>query len=425
MEDRTVVVTGLGVVSALGTGWRQMWEAVKAGKSGISEITQIPTEGQAVRFAAAVGDDFNPEEFVSKKELRRYDRNNVFGIAAAKMAVADAELDLGAEDCSRIGCLVSTGIGGISSFEHQCGVLAEKGPGKVSPFFIPSVIPNMTAGLVSIELGIHGFNYCVSSACATGSHTLSVAADMIRAGRADVAIAGGTEAPITPICLAGFASMRALSTNNDDYAHASRPFDAKRDGFVIGEGAGAVVLETLQHALARKAHIYAVLGGSGYSADAYHMTAPDPDGKGVQLAINMALKDAQVSADSVDYINAHGTSTPMGDAAETNAVKKVFGEHAYKLAISSTKSMLGHSLGAAGAVESIITILAVNYNIAPPTINYEYPDPECDLDYVPNVARQQKIEVALNNSFGFGGHNSVLVFKKYRGEGALSENEAH
>ena len=424
MEGRAVAVTGLGVVSALGTGWRSMWEAVKAGKNGISKITLIPTEDQAVHFAASVGDDFHPEEFVNKKELRRLDRHNVFGLAAAKMAVADAALNISEEDTSRIGCLMSTGVGGISSFEVQSAVLAAKGPSKVSPFFVCSIIPNMTAGLVAIDLGIHGFNYCVSSACATGSHSLAIAADMIRAGRADVAIAGGTEAPITPICLAGFSTMRALSTNNDDFAHASRPFDAKRDGFVIGEGAGALVLETLEHAVARKARIYAILAGSGYSSDAYHITAPDPNGHGVKLAINSALKDAGIGLDSINYINAHGTSTPTGDVAETNAIKKVFGDHAYKMAISSSKSMLGHSLGAAGAIESIITVLAVASNIAPPTINYEYPDPECDLDYVPNVARQMNIEVALNNSFGFGGHNSVLVFKKYRGEGAVTELEA-
>ena len=282
----------------------------------------------------------------------------------------------------------------------------------------------MTAGLVAIDLGIKGFNYSVSSACATGNHSLALAADMIRLGRADVALAGGTEAPITRMGLAGFSALRALSTCNEDYVHASRPFDAKRNGFVIGEGAGVLVLETLEHAQNRGAHIYAEVAGSGCSADAYHIVAPDPEGNGARQAMHLALEDGGISINEVDYINAHGTSTPAGDAAETKAIKNLFGKHAYEMAISSSKSMLGHALGAAGAIESVITALSVAYDIAPPTINYEYPDPACDLDYVPNVARKCPIEIALNNSFGFGGQNSVLAFRKYRGPGAVTAEQA-
>lgn len=424
MKGKTVVITGLGVISALGVGWQKMWEAVKAGKNGVQRITRFPTDNQRVSFAATVGDDFDPGQYISRKELRRIDRHNVLGLAAAKMAVADAGLDINEENSQRVGCLVSTGVGGVGSFENQCIVFEDKGPSKISPFFVCSIIPNMTAGLVAIDLGIKGFNYCVSSACATGSHSLALAADMIRLGRADVALAGGTEAPVTRMALAGFAVLHALSTSNDDYLHASRPFDAKRNGFVIGEGAGVLVLETLEHAQSRGAHIYAELAGSGCSADAYHMVAPDPEGGGAQQAMRLALADGDIACEEVDYINAHGTSTPAGDAAESKAIKNLFGQHAYDIAVSSSKSMMGHALGAAGAIESVITALAVAYNIAPPTINYECPDPECDLDYVPNVARKRNIEIALNNSFGFGGQNSVLAFRKYRGPGAVTAEQA-
>ncbi len=416
MSDRTVVITGLGAVSALGVGWPALWEAVKAGKSGVSMVTRFPTENYATRFAAQVGDDFKPEDYVDRKLLRRIDRHNVFGIVAARMAFADSKLEVNEENSHRIGCMVSTGVGGIATLEEQHIILREKGPSKVSPYFIISLIPNMTAGIIAIELGLRGPNLCTASACATGLHSITVAADMIRMGRADAMLAGGTEAPILPMGLSGFGALRALSTNNEDFQHASRPFDAKRDGFVIAEGSAVLVLETLEHALKRNAHIYAIVAGSGSSADAYHITAPDPEGNGVQRAIRLALEDANLPLESVDYINAHGTSTHAGDIAETKAVKNVFGEHAYKLAISSSKSMLGHAFGGAGAIEALITALAVQDNIAPPTINYEYPDPECDLDYVPNVARKMKIDVALSNSFGFGGQNCVLVLKKYKGE---------
>jgi 3-oxoacyl-[acyl-carrier-protein] synthase II len=410
-DEQTVVVTGLGVISPVGTGWEEFWQSLLAGRSGVRPISRFDPDGLATRIAAEVP-EFDPTQYMSRKDARRMDRHCQFAVAAAGLALADSGLQVTPENAHRIGACIGTGIGGIITFEEQHRTLMERGPDKISPFFIPMLIPNMASGLVSIHYGLKGPSFGVVSACATGANSIAGAMDLIRSGRADVVLAGGTEAGITPLGVGGFCAMRALSTRNDDPQAASRPFDARRDGFVMGEGAGILVLESLAHARARGARIYAELAGYGTSADAYHITNPDPQGRGAVQAMEMALAEAGVDRDEIDYVNAHGTSTPVGDPCETAALKTVFGERAYKLAVSSTKSMMGHTLGAAGALETIVCVLAVRHDLVPPTINYEYPDPLCDLDYVPNVARQTQVRCALNNSFGFGGQNAVIAVRK-------------
>lgn len=413
LNDRTVVITGLGVVSALGTGLDKFWQNVVAGENGIGEITQFDASQFSTRIAAEVK-DFQAEEYMDRKEARRRDRYIQFASACAKMAWQDANLNEGQYDPQRSGVIISSGIGGIATFESNNFTYFQKGPGRISPFFIPMMISNMASGVVSIELGVKGVNYAVTSACASSAHAIGTATDMIRLGRADLMVTGGSEAAITPMAVGGFCSMHALSTRNDDPSHACRPFDKERDGFVMGEGAAVLILESLAHAKARGAKIYAVLAGYGATADAHHITAPDPEGRGAMNAMRFAIQDAGLSLEDIDYINAHGTSTPLGDPAEVKAIKGVFGERAYKLAVSSTKSMLGHTLGATGAIEAVISALSLKHQILAPTINYEYPDPECDLDFVPNLARQQEVRAVLSNSFGFGGQNAVLALARYQ-----------
>lgn len=408
----TVVVTGLGVVSPLGVGWEPFWRSLLEGRSGVGPITQFDASGYPARIAAEIR-DFDPAESIGRKEARRMDRCTQLGVVAAGLALRDAGLVVGPENAHRIGACVGSGIGGMHTFEAQHSALIEKGPDRISPFFIPMMIPNMPSGQVGIQFGLKGPNFSVVTACATGANCLAGAVDMIRLGRADAMLAGGTEAAITPMAVGGFCSMRAVSTRNDEPQRASRPFDRDRDGFVIGEGAAILVLESLESALARGARIYAVLAGYGTSADAYHITNPEPEGEGAARAMHAALADAGLAPEDIDYVNAHGTSTPAGDPCETAALKRVFGDHARRLAVSSTKSMMGHTLGAAGALESAVCVLATREDAVPPTLNYENPDPRCDLDYVPQVARAMPVRAALNNSFGFGGQNAVLVFRKY------------
>ncbi|MBE3572639.1 MAG: beta-ketoacyl-ACP synthase II [Moorella humiferrea] len=406
-----VVITGLGAITPVGTGKDNFWQALVAGKSGIGPITRFDAGEMPVRFAGEVK-DFDPGLFFDRKEARRMDRFAQYAVAAARMAVEDAKLDLEREDRDRIGVIFATGIGGMETFEEQTRVLMEKGPNRVSPFFVPMMIANMAAGQISINLGVRGVNFTVVNACASGANAIGEAFRTLQRGDADVIITGGSEASVTPLTVAGFAAMKALSTRNEAPEKASRPFDRGRDGFVLGEGAGVMVLETLEHAVARGAAIYAEIVGYGCTADAYHITAPAPDGAAASRAMTLALEDAGLKPEEIDYINAHGTSTELNDRQETLAIKKVFGEHAYRLAISSTKSMTGHLLGAAGAVELVATALTVHTGVIHPTINYEEPDPECDLDYVPNAARQQEIRVAISNSFGFGGHNVTIALRR-------------
>lgn len=406
-----VVITGLGAITPVGTGKDIFWQALVAGKSGIGPITRFDAGEMPVRFAGEVK-DFDPGLFFDRKEARRMDRFTQYAVAAARMAVEDAKLDLEREDRDRIGVIFATGIGGMETFEEQTRVLMEKGPNRVSPFFVPMMIANMAAGQISINLGVRGVNFTVVNACASGANAIGEAFRTLQRGDADVIITGGSEASVTPLTVAGFAAMKALSTRNDAPERASRPFDKGRDGFVLGEGAGVMVLETLEHAVARGAAIYAEIVGYGCTADAYHITAPAPDGAAASRAMTLALEDAGLKPEEIDYINAHGTSTELNDRQETLAIKKVFGEHAYQLAISSTKSMTGHLLGAAGAIELVATALTVHTGVIHPTINYEEPDPECDLDYVPNIARQQEIRAALSNSFGFGGHNVTIALRR-------------
>ncbi|MDN5344309.1 MAG: 3-oxoacyl-[acyl-carrier-protein] synthase [Clostridia bacterium] len=409
--QKRVVITGLGVISPMGTGKDKFWQALVAGQSGIGPITRFDSREMAVHFAGEVK-DFDPGAFFERKEARRMDRFTQYAVAAARMAVTDAALDLEEEDRDRVGVIFATGIGGMETFEDQTRVLMEKGPNRVSPFFVPMMIANMAAGQISINLGVHGVNFTIVNACASGANAIGEALRTLQRGDAEVIVTGGSEACVTPLTVAGFAAMKALSTRNEEPTRASRPFDRGRDGFVLGEGAGVMVLETLEHATARGARIYAELAGYGCTADAYHITAPAPDGVAASRVMALALQDAGLPPEAVDYINAHGTSTELNDRQETQAVKKVFGDHAYRLAISSTKSMTGHLLGAAGAVELVATALAIHTGIIPPTINYEEPDPDCDLDYVPNVARKQEIRAAMSNSFGFGGHNVAVVLRK-------------
>jgi 3-oxoacyl-[acyl-carrier-protein] synthase II len=409
-SSRRVVVTGLGVVASLGHSVEPFWNNLLAGRSGIDRVTHFdPTE-----FASQIGAevrDWDPAQHMDPKEARRNDRYTHFGFIAARQAVRDATLDMTREDGDRVGVIVGSGIGGMFTFETQLKVLVERGPRKVSPFTIPSLIGNMCSGLVAIELGARGPNFGIVSACATGTHALGEAAHAIRRGDADVMIAGGSEAAITPFAYASFCSMKAMSTRNDAPQKACRPFDKNRDGFIMGEGAGVLVLESFEHAQARGARIYCELAGYAATSDAYHITSPDPEGKGLSLAMRRALASAEVAPEQVDYINAHGTSTPYNDKFETLAIKKVFGDHARRVAISSTKSMTGHLLGAAGGIESVICVKTIQTGMIAPTINLEEPDPECDLDYVPNTARPADVRIVLSNNLGFGGQNAAVVFK--------------
>ncbi len=410
---RRVVVTGLGAISPLGIGVEETWKAAVEGRSGIGRITKFDPSGLSSQIAGEVK-GFNPEEFLPKKLVSRVDTFIQFAIAASRMALEDAALPL-ADLGPSAGVIIGVGMGGMGVVENYTLVLREKGYRRITPFFIPMVIPNMAAGQVAILFGAQGPNTAVCTACAAGNHAIGEAFKLVREGTAEIMICGGTESLITPLSVGGFAVMKALSTRNEEPERASRPFDAKRDGFVIAEGCGILVLESLEHAQARGAKIYAEIVGYGLNADAYHMTAPHPEGEGAARCMEMALADAGLSPKEVDYINAHGTSTPLNDAAETKAIKRVFGEHAYRLAVSSTKSMTGHLLGGAGGLEAVFTVKTIAEGLIPPTINYEEPDPECDLDYVPNQARKAEVKVALSNAFGFGGTNAVLVFKKFEG----------
>ncbi|NJD68671.1 MAG: beta-ketoacyl-[acyl-carrier-protein] synthase II [Candidatus Methylomirabilota bacterium] len=409
---RRVVVTGLGVVAPNGIGVDTFWESLTHGVSGIDHITRFDASQHDTKIAAEVK-GFDPLLYMEKKEVKKMDRFIHYAMAGAVMAAEDATLTVNEGERSRFGVLIGTGMGGIPCLEETHKILLEKGPGRISPFFIPSIITNLASGHIAIRFGLRGPNSCVSTACATGNHAIGDSFELIRRGMADLMFAGGTEAVITPLTIGGFGAMKALSTRNDEPQRASRPFDRGRDGFVMGEGAGVLILEELNHALDRGARIYAELRGYGMSADAYHMTAPEPEGAGAIASMGLALEDAGLKPEEVDYVNAHGTSTPVGDTAETKAVKKVFGDHAYRMAVSSIKSMTGHLLGAAGGVEAVATVLTLHHGIIPPTINYEDPEPECDLDYVPNHARQAHVRVAFSNSFGFGGTNATLVFKQY------------
>lgn len=411
---KRVVITGAGVITPVGIGKETFWNNIKSGKSGVGPIESFDVSEYNTRIAAEVK-DFDPSEYIDKKEARRMDRFVKFAVCAAKMALADAGIDIEKEDATRVGTFIGSGIGGISTFEEQYKVLLEKGPGRISPFFIPMMISNMAVGQVAIATGAKGPNLTTVSACASGSDAVGQAFYSVSRGDADVIITGGAEATISPTALAGFCSMKALSTKNDTPEKASTPFSADRDGFVMGEGAGIMIVEELEHAKARGAHIIAELIGYGSTNDAHHITAPAPGGEGGARCMAAAVKCAGIKPEDVDYINAHGTSTHYNDLFETQAIKTAFGDHAYKLAVSSTKSMTGHLLGAAGGVEAIITALALEEGFIPPTINLDNPDPECDLDYVPNVGRKADIKYAISNSLGFGGHNACVALKKYEG----------
>ncbi len=409
--SRRVVVTGLGIVCPVGLDVAESWRNIVAGKSGVEPITLFDTEGFATRFGGTVK-DFDVAKYIAPKEARKMDPFIHYGVAAGVQAFEDAGLAVTEANAERIGIAIGSGIGGLPGIQKGITMLLKGGPRKVSPFFVPSNIINMIGGHLSMKYGVTGPNYGIVTACASGTHSIGDAARIIERGDADVMLAGGAEMATCPMGLGGFSAARALSTRNEAPERASRPWDKERDGFVLSDGAGVVVLEDFEHAKQRGAHMYAELIGFAMSADAYHMTAPSPDGRGARRCMELALQDAGIAPSDVDYINAHGTSTPAGDIAETQAVKGAFGEHANKLAISSTKSMIGHLLGAAGGVEAVFSILAIRDNVAPPTINLDNPDPECDLDYVPHTAREMKIDVALSNSFGFGGTNGTVIFRK-------------
>jgi 3-oxoacyl-[acyl-carrier-protein] synthase II len=411
MDRRRVVVTGLGLVSPVGNTVADSWAAILAGKSGLATIAKFDASFLPVRFGGEVK-NFDPAQHIPAKDVKKMDQFIHYGIAAGMEAIRDSGLEVNEGNAERVGVCIGSGIGGLPSIEKTHDLLKESGPRRVSPFFIPGTIINMVSGNLSIMCGLKGPNLAIVTACTTGTHSIGEAARIIRYGDADVMVAGGTEMASTPCGIAGFAAARALSTRNDDPAAASRPWDKDRDGFVLAEGAGVVVLEEYEHARRRGAHIYAELAGYGMSADAYHMTSPSENGDGARRCMVNALKDARLNPDNVHYINAHGTSTPAGDKAETDAVKSLFGEHARRLAMSSTKSMTGHMLGAAGGAEAVFSILALRDQVAPPTINYQTPDPDCDLDYVPNTARSMKLDVVLSNSFGFGGTNGTLAFRR-------------
>ncbi|MEN6533564.1 MAG: beta-ketoacyl-ACP synthase II [Bryobacteraceae bacterium] len=412
--SRRVVITGVGLLTPVGVGTEESWKALLNGQSGIGPITAFDASAFACRIAGEVR-DFNPEQYIERKELKKMGRFIQFAIAASDFAVASAGLKVSADDAERVGVYIGSGIGGFEIIEREHRNLLERGPGRISPFFIPATIINLASGCVSIRFGAKGPNSATATACATSTHAIGDSFRLIQHGDADVMICGGTEAPICAMGIGGFAAMRALSTRNDEPSRASRPWDKDRDGFVVGEGAGIVILEELERAKQRGANIIAELVGYGMSGDAFHITAPSEDGDGAYRVMRNAIRDAGIEPDQVDYINAHGTSTDVGDRIESAAVRRCFGEHASKMAVSSTKSMTGHLLGGAGGIEAGITALAIRDQIAPPTINHECPGPGCDLDYVPNHARRMKIDFALSNSFGFGGTNGCLILKRYLG----------
>ncbi|EXF43638.1 3-oxoacyl-(acyl carrier protein) synthase II [Pseudomonas sp. BAY1663] len=412
MSRRRVVVTGMGMLSPLGNDVPSSWQGILAGRSGIGLIEHMDLSAYSTRFGGSIK-GFEVEQYLPAKEARKLDLFIQYGLAASFQAVRDSGLEITDANRERIGVAMGSGIGGLTNIENSCKALIEQGPRRISPFFVPGSIINMVSGFLSIHLGLQGPNYAIATACTTGTHCIGMAARNIAYGEADVMIAGGSEMAASGLGIGGFAAARALSTRNDDPAGASRPWDKGRDGFVLSDGAGALVLEELEHAKARGAHIYAELIGFGMSADAFHMTSPPDDGAGAARCIRNALKDARLNADQVQYINAHGTSTPAGDKAEAAAIHNVFGDHAYELSVSSTKSMVGHLLGAAGAVEAIFSVLAIRDQVAPPTINLDEPDEGCDLDFVPHQAKSRPIDVAISNSFGFGGTNGSLVFRRF------------
>ncbi len=412
MSKRRVVITGIGALTPVGKGAPEFWNGLISGKSGAKSIDTFDISNSPTKFAAQI-EDYDASQYMNPKEARRMDKFCQYAMITTEEAINDSGLDLDQIDKNRVAVIVGSGIGGMQVFYQQAVEFHQKGQRGVSPFFIPMLIPDIAAGQISIKYGFRGPNFCAVSACATGSHNIGLAYDAIVSGQSDYAVAGGAEAPVFGMGLAGFNSVRALSTRNDSPETASRPFDKTRDGFVLGEGAGMLLLESYESAVARGARVYGEIVGYGFSADAHHITAPDPEGKGVILAITSALKAAGITTEDVDHINMHGTSTPLGDIAETQSIKKVFGDHAYKINLNSTKSMTGHTLGAAGAIESIATVLAIYHGIIPPTINYEHPDPDCDLNYTANEAVVRDITYGMNNAFGFGGHNTTVVFKKF------------
>jgi 3-oxoacyl-[acyl-carrier-protein] synthase II len=411
---KRVVVTGLSAITPIGNTLAEYWQGLISGRNGIGLITRFDASKHACRIAGEVK-GFDPHKYMDRKEAKRLDRFAQFAVCASKDALADAKLVIDDLNAEQIGVLIGTGVGGIKVLEDQQEIYLTKGPGKCSPFMIPMMIANMAAGMTAIHTGAKGPNNCTVTACAAGSNAVGDAFRLVQRGYAQAMICGGTEAAVTPLGLAGFASARALSFRNDDPDHACRPFDKDRDGFVMGEGAGILILEELEHALARGAKIYGEMVGYAMTCDAYHMTAPVPEGEGATRSMCLAMKDGGITPDMVSYVNAHGTSTPANDVTETKAIKKALGEHAYNVAVSSTKSMTGHLLGGSGGIEAVASILAIAHDHIPPTINLENPDPECDLDYVPHTSRKAKVEVALSNSFGFGGHNVTLAFRKYHG----------
>ncbi len=411
-KNTRVVVTGIGTVCCNGIGKDVFWKSLVAGESNISRITSFDPADFPSQVAAEVK-DFSPQDYIDKKEAKRMDRFTQFAVVSTKLALEDAKLTITDDISERVAVMVGSGIGGLITLEQQYDVYLRKGPSKISPFFIPMLIANMAGGHISIMYNAKGPNYCIVSACATGAHSIGESYSLIKRGLVDVVIAGGTDAAITPMSVAGFGNMKALTRRNHEPEKASRPFDNQRDGFIIGEGSAILIMENLEFAKKRGANIYGEMIGFGMTSDAHHITAPDPEGEGAQRSMKLALKDAGIKPEDVDYINAHGTSTPFNDPIESYAIKKVFGDHAHKLAISSNKSMIGHTLGAAGVLEFGATLLTLKEDIIPPTINYEEPDPRCDLDYVPNKARHTKVNIAMSNSFGFGGTNAVVVGKKY------------
>ncbi|HSB03947.1 MAG TPA: beta-ketoacyl-ACP synthase II [Thermodesulfobacteriota bacterium] len=414
MLRRRVVITGMGLVIPTGIGVKTAWKNVCEGKSGIGPLTRFDTNGFETKIAGEVK-DFNPERYIEKKEIKKMDLFIQYAMGAAQEALEDSRLRITSENADRIGVIVGTGLGGLPTLEKYHQILLEKGPSRVSPFFIPMLIANLASGQIAIRFGAKGPNTCVVTACATGAHCIGDAFRAIQYGDADAIIAGGTEANITPLTISGFNAMKALSTRNNEPDKACRPFEKNRDGFVVAEGAGIVILEELEIALKRGARIYGEVIGYGYTGDAYHITAPSPDGDGAARCMRMAIKDAGLQPEEVDFINAHGTSTPLNDKTETMAINAVFREHAKKIPVSATKSMTGHLLGAAGSTEAIFTLLAIDEGILPPTINYDEPDPDCDLDYVPNRARRQSVKIGMSNAFGFGGTNATLIFRTFSG----------
>jgi 3-oxoacyl-[acyl-carrier-protein] synthase II len=410
---RRVVITGIGLVTPIGLNTSENWDSLMAGRSGVSTITRFDISRFNTKIAGEVK-NFDPLEYIEKKELKKMDRFIHYAIAASEQALADSQLKISAENAENVGVIVGSGMGGIETITHYHNICEEKGPDRVSPFFVPALALNLAAGQISIRSGAKGPNFSAVSACSTGTHAIGDAYHIIKRAEAEVMIAGGTEATIVPVAIAGFANMTALSSRNDAPEKASRPFDAERDGFVMGEGSGIIILEELEHAQRRGAKIYAEVIGFGMNSDAYHITSPAPDGSGAARCMELALKSAGIQGNEVDYINAHGTSTPVNDAMETKAIKLAFGEHARKILVNSTKSMTGHLLGAAGAVETAYTALALYHQVSPPTINQEHPDPECDLDYVANKARKAELKVGMSNSFGFGSTNACVVLKRYQ-----------